>query len=280
MKQRFNGMYFKQQGSGGALALIPAQHIGRDGHASASIQIVREEGALCAWLGGDQFRREGDVITIGESRFSPQGVHLEVTTSTVTAAGDLRFQGVTPPRSDVMGPLRFLPLLECRHSVYSLFHRVEGSLTVNGKTYLFDDGDGYIEGDSGRSFPKKYLWTQCAFGGNSLMLSVAEIPYCGLRFTGVLCLVLYKGREYRLATYSGAKLVRNKDGLVEIRQGNWRLRARLFSTGGLGLKAPVTGEMTRVIREQLSCRARYAFEIGGKTRFDFSSECASFEYEY
>lgn len=48
------------------------------------------------------------------------------------------------------------------------------------------------------------------------MLSVADIPVMGLRFTGIIGVVLWRGKEYRLATYLGAKVVEHRDRKVRI----------------------------------------------------------------
>jgi hypothetical protein len=37
--------------------------------------------------------------------------------------------------------------------------------------------------------------------------------------------------------------------------------------------------MVRLIRESLSCRVRYRFDIGGQALFDFIADTASLEYE-
>lgn len=67
----------------------------------------------------------------------------------------------TPLRSDIMGPFRFLPGMECSHGVISMGHSLEGKLDLNGKRIDFSGGTGYVETDRGRSFPSAYLWTQC-----------------------------------------------------------------------------------------------------------------------
>lgn len=99
-------------------------------------------------------------------------------------------------------------------------HEVRGRVEVNGKPFDFSRGVGYWEGDRGRSFPKEYAWIQCLFKGGSLMLSVAEIPMAKMHFTGIIGIVLWKGREYRLATYLGAWVVVNRNGMLRIVQGD------------------------------------------------------------
>lgn len=57
---------------------------------------------------------------------------------------------------------------------------------LNNEVMDFNDGRGYIEGDSGVSFPRSYTWVQCkAFrDGTSVMTSIALIPLGRLDFTG------------------------------------------------------------------------------------------------
>lgn len=112
------------------------------------------------------------------------------------------------------------------------------------------------------------------------MLSVADIPLAGIHFNGVICFVLWHGREYRLATYLGARAVRIENGVVRIAQGKLELEARLMKRAGSPLKAPKTGDMVRVIHESAACLAAYWFREGNRTLFAFESDRASFEYEY
>ena len=84
-------------------------------------------------------------------------------------------------------------------------------MCINGQKYYFRNAWGYWEGDCGRSFPKEYVWTQCFFNDGALMLSVADIPMAGIRFTGIIGVVLWRGKEYRIATYLGAKVVKRQN---------------------------------------------------------------------
>ena len=142
----------------------------------------------------------------------------------------------------------------------------------------FDGGTGYIETDRGRSFPADYLWTQCNWDRNCIMLSVAEIPFLGRRFKGCICALLHGGREYRLATYQGARVERWSGGGALIRQGRYRLEAEVLEGRGHPLRAPSAGAMTRTIHESLSARVRYRFWIGSRLLFDHIDENASYEY--
>lgn len=281
----FEGWYFKQQGKDGTVALIPALHIDVKGQKSASIQIVTDGDSFHFDLPWEALKadRQKLRITAGDCVFSSSGMHLNLMQDGISAVGDIVFGSFSAMKSDIMGPFRFAPLMECRHSVFSMVHEVSGDLSIHGKKYTFQNDLGYIEGDRGRSFPKQYVWTQCAWRMDkpcSLMISVADIPYMGMSFTGVIAFAYVNGREYRLATYHGARAVYVKNGEVLIKQGKYTLSARRLDSGGMLLRAPVGGGMTRMIREAPSCRVHYRFMYGNETLIDQVMDQAGFEYEY
>ena len=279
MRNYFRGWYIKCQGSFRTVAFIPAYHITKH-EKSCSLQVITDEGSWYVDYPIGQFRMDKNGVTIGPNVFTRQGIKLDIHRPELTVTGKLTFGEFTPLAYDIMGPFKYVPFMQCRHSVFSMGHRVDGKLTINGEKVLFDNGVGYIEGDRGDSFPKEYLWTQCSFPEGGVMLSVAEIPLCGLHFTGVICAIYYRGREYRLATYLGAKAVRIQNGEVIIRQGRRTLTVRRLQDRGKPLAAPVGGDMKRTIRESPGCRVYYHYQEKGQTLFRFISEAASFEYEY
>ncbi|HPE16008.1 MAG TPA: hypothetical protein PK597_03540 [Oscillospiraceae bacterium] len=277
----FEGWYFKQQADCGAAAFIPARHADGGGVA-ASLQIVTDAGTHCVPYDARALSvdRRGPRIVLGRNVFSPKGLHLDVHAAGAEVFGDLVYQNPVRLPYDIMGPFCRVPFMECRHSVFSMRHDVSGHLTVNGREMDFSGGAGYIEGDRGRSFPKRYLWTQCCFPEGSLMLSAADIPFPGGVFTGIIGVVYFHGRQHRLATYLGARLLRPGERAAVVRQGAYMLEAALLSESGTLLRAPVRGGMTRLVRESLVCRAAYRFSKSGETLFDFVTDRASFEYEY
>ena len=281
MKEYFFGHYFKCQSDDGTAAFIPAIHK-KGKAASASLQIITDDGAWNVPFSVCEYKKLGGAfpVALGKNEFRREGISLSVDTDEVKANGEITFGDISPIGGDIMGPFRFVPFLECRHSVVSMAHSLSGSVTVNGKTFDFTGGKGYIEGDRGRSFPEVYLWTHAFFPGGSLMLSVAKIPLGFMNFTGIIGVVMKDGREYRVATYRGAKAEKTEGGGVVIRQGEYTLTARLIEKRSFPLRAPQNGAMTRTIREGASCRAHYTFTHGGETILDFECDNASFEYEY
>lgn len=154
------------------------------------------------------------------------------------------------------------------------------NVDINGQEYSFQNALGYWEGDRGKSFPKRYIWTQCCFPEGSLMLSVADIPMAGSYFTGIIGFVLWKGKEYRIDTYLGARVVQIQNKIVRIIQGSLELEVRLLKVSSRPLKAPKDGDMMRTIHESAACRVYYRFCVRTGTLFCFETDRASFEYEY
>ncbi len=285
MRRYFEGWYFKQQSLHGTVAFIPAIHTDGRGNRSAAIQIVTEDASFCTDVPWEAFHanRRKMHITVGECRFCAEGIKLDIRADGLTVKGSIAFGPLFPIRYDIMGPFRYAPFMECIHSVFSMAHRVDGRITVNDKEYVFLNDLGYIEGDRGSSFPKQYMWTQHTWLEESfcsLMLSVADIPFLGMRFTGVIGIVLLKGKEYRIATYLGARVVHIGDGEVMVRQGEYTLLAKRLDGSSMLLRAPVLGSMTRLIREAPSCRAHYRFVKNGEILLDKIADHAGFESEY
>ena len=281
----FEGWYFKcQTKDGKTIALIPAIHKDGSGQGSASLQIIAEGGTWWLEYPEAEFHvtKQPLRILLGPNTFGEEGISLQVERSSLSLNGDLRHGPLTPLQSDIMGPFRFISELECTHGVVSMGHRLDGTLTLNGETLDFSNGVGYIETDRGRSFPEKYLWTQCSWAKpktTGLMLAIATIPVLKhARFTGVICSIHYNKREYRLATYKGSRIKAWSKHRAEIVQGKNRLLVEVLEKQGQPLRAPMEGAMGRIIHESLCSKVRYRFWEKGHLLFDHTDDGASFEY--
>lgn len=280
-KESFCGWYFKCQSEEEAIALIPAVHTAR-GKQTCSIQFISGRESRTISLPYEAFRlsKTRPSAELGKNVFSEHGIRLDLHTASFSAKGSLQFGRPSPIRYDIMGPFCCIPFMECRHRVFSMRHEVTGSLNINGTLCRFENGVGYIEGDQGCSFPKRYVWTQCCLEEGSLMLAAADIPLGPFCFTGIIGVVQLHGKEYRLATYLGAKVLKIADREIVIRQGNLTMTAALLDRQLHPLQAPVCGAMTRTIRENVACRAHYQLCRGDHILLDEETEAASFEYEY
>ena len=274
MRPSYEGWYMKQQQGGDILAVIPGR-----AQDEAFIQVVTADGAHYLPFPLEDFRQTGTrSMRVGRSLFSPIGMMLDVQAPDLELVGRLRYRELTPLRSDIMGPFAYLPL-ETKHTVFSMRHRVDGEVELNGRTLRFENAKGYMEGDRGHSFPRGYTWIQSTdFGcAASVMLALAEIPLAGLRFTGCIGVVWIAGVEHRFATYRGVRIREASDRAVEVRQGDMTLRVELPEAGGHRLQAPAQGSMARPIRESPAVPARFRFVKGGRTLLDSSDACTSFE---
>ena len=113
--------------------------------------------------------------------------------------------------------------------------------------------------------------------GNRLQsLSIDSVSYTHL---DVYKRQVYRGREYRLATYRGVRIVEASSRRLVLRQGRYLLEASFAAREAHPLRAPRTDGMTRTIRECNRARARFRFWEGGGLVFDLCSENASLECE-
>ncbi|TAH62836.1 MAG: hypothetical protein EWM47_13945 [Anaerolineaceae bacterium] len=270
----FEGWYFKNQNESEVISLIPAFHIDEKGKKSATLQVIINSSSYQVKYEIDDFsvlkKRLG--IRIGNNIFTEEGINLNIATDCVKVEGKLIYSKFLPLRYDIMGPFKFVPFMQCRHSVYSVAHNIKGQLIVNGSLIDFNNGLGYVEGDRGVEFPSSYFWTQCSWRtnrNNTLMLSVADIPIGKLTFMGCIGLVYYGGKEYRMATYLGVKIKKYNNHELWVQQREYDLKVTVIDENPHDLLAPVKGNMTRTVYESLDCRVRYLFMVGGKVIFDF-----------
>ena len=274
----FEGWYFKHQSNGKSLAVIPGRAVD-----SAFIFVITDDGSYHIPYPLKDYHKSKNLdelhLCVGDNYFTPNGVNLNIHHPEITLTGEIVYTDLTTINGDIMGPFRLFPM-ECRHGVISMNHNLKGTVALNGELQNFTNGRGYIESDSGRSFPKWYTWVHCnAFDVDcSIMVSVARIPFYGLHFWGCICVVWLNGREYRLATYKGVKILRCERGIIELKQGKHKLSVSIEEHFGHVLPAPQTGRMSRLIRETLAVTARFRFMEGDTCLFDGTSDYASYEY--
>jgi hypothetical protein len=142
--------------------------------------------------------------------------------------------------------------------VLSLKHDVSGYVNWGGRHIGFDNADGYIEKDWGEAFPESWVWMQCGDKEAAFVCSIAHIPYGLIKFTGLICVLLVNGKQYRFATYNGAKTVsiniRPGNTYVRIKRRELWLDVNVQNKEYGSLKAPTPGGMDRVISESLTAR--------------------------
>lgn len=265
----FEGWYFKHQANGEMLAFIPGR-----AESGAFIQMIGTMGSRHFKV--EDFEVKKNVIKADNCRFSEYGCSIDLP----GVKGEIEYKGITPLRYDIMGPFKYLPM-ECRHGVISMNHTLSGGISVDGVNHSFNGGTGYIEKDSGRSFPKEYLWIQCNSFSKpcSIMASIAHIPFCGTHFTGCICAIVFCGQEYRLATYKGVRILKASKNHIKLKQGKLLLEVDITPTKAIyPLYSPQKGQMSGTVREGVNAKIHARLFENGKTVFDLNSDYAAYEY--
>lgn len=151
----------------------------------------------------------------------------------------------------IMGPLFHLPRLECYHGVVSMYHTWSGQ--VNEQSI---SGYAYMEKDYGKSMPTDWVWLHLTNQeGVSFMLSIAKIPYLGLRPTGFLGFYSVQDKTDVFASYTGARYdvikLNNTEIEIVIKTRKLFYQIKIQRKETVHLKAPVGGMMIREIEESL-----------------------------
>ena len=205
-------------------------------------------------------------------------ITFDINQDDLVMKGELTLGELHPLKKIVMGPFTYLPM-ECRHEIYSMWHTLRGMLLINDKEVSFNKGRGYIEGDSGTNFPKKYVWYNSVTSEATATFALASIPLFGLiHFTGILCFIKTKEKEYYLSTYNGAKLRKISEEEIIISKGKYSFVLKMNDKEGHLLKAPVKGNMDRYIKENLNTLTTYTLMKKDETLIQVEDPLSSLEY--
>lgn len=261
-KKKFFGIYYKHQTV--------------DGFTLAVIISKSNEGRMIQLITNEKSYLIHDTNSITAS-FG--GIHFDVDQEDIKIKGELFYGPLLKPKKDIMSYYRYLPI-ECKHNIYSMYHSLSGKIVLNGKEYVFDKGNGYMEGDQGRNFPTKYLWLNAIDEEASLTLAIASIPLGLFTITGITCLLEHKNKEYRFGTYNFAKALCIQKDHVVVKKGKYTLEILVDKKEGHGLKAPVKGDMIRVIHEAPCVPLTYTLKYKDQVILEKKHPYASFEYVF
>jgi tocopherol cyclase len=290
----FEGWYFKLSlpsggPSGGplALAVVPGIFYAPRGPAAAQ---ESHAFVFVNWNGESQHyyrfrldefvaaRDRFSVVMGGVNEFSGTGLRLSLSPrpgddATLRLRGEVNFAGnvswpVTWGSPGVMGPVQFLPRLECSHGILSMDHTVRGSLEADGRALQLAGARGYLEKDWGKCFPSSWVWIQSNMFGPagagarnhaSLFFSAAHVPYMGTSFPGFICAlldrdgVLHTFTSYNLSVFR-AFVVDEREKTVDATLENWThvLRVKTsFDVPMALLYGPHEGKMAPSVPEGL-----------------------------
>lgn len=272
-KRYFEGWYFKciSADRKHAVAVIPGMAIDPQGKRHSFVQVINAVSGKTWYyhFPYSDFRSPSDhfEVNVGINTFGPDGLSLDIHTDEGRIKGELTFTDIHRfPTSrfspGIMGPFTFIPFMECYHGIIHLYHRLQGTLELDGELMDFTDGVGYIEKDYGRSFPRTYLWLQASHfkpQGASFVFSQARIPFLGSEFPGFFAYFTnFSDINVRFATYNRSHLTNWRAdpaagtcaGELTGPAGTLVFEARM--SGGGRLRAPVDGLMDREIIESIT----------------------------
>ena len=271
----FEGWYFKliDASQHKRWCIIPGVYIGKDpADTHAFLQVMDGVSGQSSYQPFNfrdfSARQDRFEVTLGGSRFTNQGIRLELAQPDLSLRGAVDFGPVSPwpvtlLSPGVMGWYAWVPGMECYHGVISLDHSLQGALEINGEKVDFSGGRGYIEKDWGKSFPRAWVWMQTnhfSRPGSSLTFSAAIIPWGKKSFDGFFAGLLTGGRLHRFATYTGAHLeeitVGDRSVHAVMSDRSSRLEITASQTGGGTLRAPTLARMDRRITETLSAQVQ------------------------
>ena len=139
--------------------------------------------------------------------------------------------------------------------------------------------------DAGVSFPRSWLWTQCNDFDADCGVMLARrptFPSSAAASAGSSAIVQALGREYRFATYNGARLKTalcgEREAILEVACGLLALKLNVIHPAGRALLAPKNGRMDRMIREAPACKMILRLSSHGQTVLHTESEHAGFEF--
>jgi hypothetical protein len=288
----FEGWYFKVVDEAGQrpYSVIPGVFIGHDpGTTHAFVQTLDGRTGHSTYhrypcSEFDAAPREFDV-RIGPNHFRRERMVLDIESPELAMQGELRFSGgagwpVTAMSPGIMGWYAYVPFMECYHGVLSFDHYISGQLTVNAESLDYTGGRGYIEKDWGQSFPKAWIWAQSNHFptvGTSVTASVAVIPWVGSTFNGFIAGLWHRGRLYRFATYTGARLERQDVTdqhvvlhYVDGAKKGYRLEVEATRAKGGLLRSPERTAMLQRVMESLTAtiHVRLTENATGRAIFD------------
>jgi tocopherol cyclase len=264
----FEGWYFKHVSNdlNHVWSFIPGISLSKNG-SHAFIQVINGISGASEYINYhlDEFRWNNNTLhlEVGNSVFTDKFIDLNIQNDKLTVSGHLEYSNIiTYPGSifspGIMGWYSFVPFMECKHGIVSANHKITGSIKVNGAEYDFSGGKGYIEKDWGTSFPEAWLWIQAnSFNDSncSFSFSVAKIPWLGKFFIGFVAFLYYKNRFLMFSTYNNSEITRIKHSSqtieLDLRNHDYRIMATVLKSTFGELRAPVSGDMTRRIKESI-----------------------------
>lgn len=229
------------------------------------------------------------VLQIGKNRLTEKSMHLELEKDEVRIFGDFSFGALAAIKRsilkpNIMGWLTYFPN-ECNHSIISMDHTVQGSLTIGEHSWQIRDAHGYMEKDWGTGFPKEYVWAQVNdWEKSSLAFGYATVPMLGKHAKGFFLVLHHEGKEYRFSSIECSKMfdfqVTQDSFAAIIKKGDYLLHLKAKQFNPVMLASPTYGEMKSYIKESLDGRLELLLEKNNEEIVSLSSDRASIDVHF
>lgn len=294
-KNYFEGWYFKNVSANlsHVYSFIPGVSLtGKNPH--AFIQIINGVNCKTEYitypLEDFTWKHDGLYLQVGESVFTDSFIQLNIQNENIKVSGRIDFNGITGyPKKlfspGIMGWYSFIPFMECKHGIVSVNHHLSGKISVNDEYIDFGGGKGYIEKDWGTSFPEAWIWMQAnnfVDQETSFNFSVAKIPWLGKFFIGFIGFLYFNKKFYLYSTYNNSEMAEldhtEKSVQLILKNQNTTLKVTAVKSSSGELIAPVSGDMTRRIKESIdSAISVELFDKEGNLLYKDTSQRAGLE---
>ena len=299
-KNYFEGWYFKLVDSqmNNVFAFIPGIFYSPTGEYDHSfIQVVDGMKKIYQYerFKTNDFSAARDIflVNVGGSSFGRSGLDLKLDGKGAQIKGRLDFSNhLDWPDSFLnpgsMGFYNYIPKMQCYAQVCAMDFDLNGSLEINGQSFDFRGGKGYIEKNWGSAFPYSWIWIQCnnfRKAHASLSCSLAHIPFLVSNFRGFL-VGLYVGNtfyEFTTMNRSKAEVIQKGTDVVmhlKNRHHSLTIDCETNSEDFILLNGPRGDQMVPLVQENLQGKVAVILRenVGGKIIYEDSSQCAGVEY--
>ncbi|MBI5009568.1 MAG: hypothetical protein HZB98_07970 [Bacteroidia bacterium] len=267
-KRYFEGWYFKHVSKdlNHVFSLIPGISI-TDDDPHTFIQVINGiTGKTCyITYSLNRFMWENNKLSlkIGDSVFTDKFIDINLENEEIKVSGRLEYSDIVKyPKTllspGIMGWYSYIPFMECKHGIVSANHKVSGILNIDNEIIDMNEGKGYIEKDWGSSFPEAWIWIQSNNFNNSdtaFTFSVAKIPWLGRYFPGFISFLYFDKRFFLFSSYNNSVLNEisydGKSLSFTLKNNDTTLKVTAVKNKSGELRAPVSGKMTRRIKESI-----------------------------
>ncbi|GEM_PF-3455315 len=261
--EAFEGYYYKISDRQGQITVFIVGICKRQGEAFSFLQVAHHESAtpqLYKYPLSALLASQTDVsFQLGNNQFSVDGIYISEKDCSV----NLTFHTVsswkrTMINPSIMGPLAYVPGVECKHDIIASHLYATGDCRMGGKKIHFHRADGYIDKNWGTSFPSSYYWGHAhAFTSSNLSVQFAKgKPKWGLIQPAVnVGFMRLNNNIITFSSHNGGKIylqnASDKQTLIVLENRKWKIELIIHDASTTPLYAPHKGSLNQSILESI-----------------------------